>query len=129
MPEKKEGKMGPAVTIKAPEKVEKLPFIRSDRIAKLRELVRPEQPRLDIDRARLITASYKETEGQSSIMRRAKALDKILSEKTIYIQEGELVVGSMASPPGSALLPCEYGAEFLLRDLDVFGTRELDRFV
>ena len=121
--------MGPAVTIKAPDKIENLKFVRSARIAKLRELVRPRQPELDLERLRYMTASYKETEGQSPIIRRAKALDKILSEMTIYILDGELIVGNQSRSPMAAMMPCEYGAEWLLRDLDTFGTREQDRFV
>src|SRR4030042_1295627 len=121
--------MGPAVTIKAPKKVEHLRFVRSDRIAKLRELVRPRQPELDVESLRYMTASYKETEGQSAIIRRANALDKMLSEMTIYILDGELIVGNQSRSPMAAAIPCEYGAEWVVRDLDTFGTREQDRFV
>jgi len=121
--------MGPAVAIKAPDNVQKLPFVRSDRIAKLRELVRPVQPELDPERLRYVTASYRETEGQSTIIRKAKALDKMLSEMTVYILDGELIVGNQSRSPMAAAIACEYGAEWLLRDLDTFGTRDQDRFV
>ena len=121
--------MGPAVAIKAPERVEGPAFVRSERIARLREAVRPEQPELDPERLRHMTASYKESEGQSALIRRAKALDKILSEMTVYILEGSLIVGNQCRSPMAAAMPCEYGAEWLLRDLDTFGTREQDRFV
>src|SRR4030042_1805857 len=97
--------MGPAVTIKAPDKIENLKFVRSARIAKLRELVRPTQPELDLERLRYMTASYKETEGQSPIIRRAKALDKILSEMTIYILDGELIVGNQSRSPMAGSMP------------------------
>ena len=52
-----------------------------------------------LERARLITESYKETDGEPEVIRRAKALDKILSNMTIYIQPDELIVGNMASDP------------------------------
>jgi formate C-acetyltransferase len=43
----------------------------------------------------LLTASYKETESQPAITRRAKALEKILNEIPIIIRDEELVVGSL----------------------------------
>ena len=100
--------------------VTKTKFV-SDRIEKLKELVRPAQCEIDPDRIRYMTASYKETEGQSAIMRRAKALDKILSEKSIYILDGELVVGNQGCSPMAGLIACEYGAEWWLDDLDTFA--------
>lgn len=54
-----------------------------------------------LERARLITESYKETEGEPMVTRRAKALKKILENMTIYIQGKERLVGNMASDPYS----------------------------
>jgi pyruvate formate-lyase/glycerol dehydratase family glycyl radical enzyme len=55
--------------------------------------------KLDLQRSRLITASYKETEGEPMVFRRAKALDKILSHMDIYIQDWERIVGNNVSTP------------------------------
>ena len=55
--------------------------------------------KLDLQRSRLITASYKETEGEPMVLRRAKALDKILSHMDIYIQDWERIVGNNVSQP------------------------------
>jgi len=54
-----------------------------------------------LERARLVTQSYKETEGEPMVIRRAKALKKILENMTIYIHERERLVGNMASDPYS----------------------------
>ncbi|RLC94184.1 MAG: glycyl radical protein [Chloroflexi bacterium] len=54
-----------------------------------------------LERARLITEAYKETEGEPMVLRRAKALKKILEGMTIYIQPKERLVGNMASDPQS----------------------------
>lgn len=54
---------------------------------------------LDLERSRLITTSYKNTDGLPMVMRRAKAFEKILTEMGIYIQEWERIVGSSASTP------------------------------
>ncbi|MDY7030735.1 MAG: pyruvate formate lyase family protein [Thermodesulfobacteriota bacterium] len=57
--------------------------------------------KLCIERARLITESFKETEGESMVIRRAKALARILDKMTIYIQNGERIVGNFAGDPQS----------------------------
>ncbi len=54
-----------------------------------------------IERAELVTESYKETEGLPWIIRCAKALDNILRKMTIYILPGEQIVGNYASSPHS----------------------------
>jgi len=55
--------------------------------------------RLNIDRARLFTESFKETEGQPIVLRWAKSLANILENHPIHIGDEEVVVGS-AGPPG-----------------------------
>ncbi|UCH09010.1 MAG: hypothetical protein JSV55_13755, partial [Deltaproteobacteria bacterium] len=54
---------------------------------------------LSLARARLLTASYRETEGLPMPIRRAKAFAKILSEIPIYIEEHQLLVGDFAAKP------------------------------
>lgn len=54
---------------------------------------------LDLERSRLITESYRETEGEPMVIRRAKALERILSEMTIYINDWERIVGNHAATP------------------------------
>jgi len=57
-------------------------------------------------RGRLITESYKETEGQPEVLRRAKALGKILDNMIIFIRDGERIVGNFASTPaGVSIFP------------------------
>ena len=57
--------------------------------------------RLDLERSILLTESYKATEGQPMVLRRAKALDHILGNMTLYIQDWEKIVGNnVATPQG-----------------------------
>jgi len=57
--------------------------------------------KLDLTRSRLLTESYKETDGQPVVMRRAKALENILTQMPLYIQDWERIVGSnVAFPEG-----------------------------
>lgn len=55
--------------------------------------------KLDLQRSRLLTESYKETEMKPMVIRRAKALEKILANMDIYIQEWEQIVGNNVSTP------------------------------
>ncbi|MCP4755675.1 MAG: hypothetical protein GY866_32835 [Proteobacteria bacterium] len=55
--------------------------------------------KLDLQRSRLLTESYKETEGQPMVLRRAKGMDKILTGMGLYIQDWELIVGNNVPTP------------------------------
>jgi formate C-acetyltransferase len=55
--------------------------------------------KLDLQRSRLLTESYKATDGEPMVMRRAKALENILTKMDIYIQDWERIIGNHASTP------------------------------
>ena len=55
--------------------------------------------KLDLQRSRLLTESYKETDGEPMVLRRAKALENILTKIDIYIQDWERIVGNNVSTP------------------------------
>ncbi len=57
--------------------------------------------KLDLDRSRLMTESYKETEGEPMMIRRAKALAKVMGEMDLYIQDWEKIVGNNVSQPAN----------------------------
>jgi len=59
---------------------------------KSRGLFRPEV-KLDLQRSRLMTESFKETDGQAMVLRRAKALAHVLDNMGIFIREWERIVG------------------------------------
>jgi len=61
-----------------------------------------------LERAKLLTASWKETEGLPIPIRRAKAFEKIVTEIPIYIDEGQLLVGDWGSRPMAAEWHPEY---------------------
>ena len=77
-----------------------------------------------IERARLITESYMETESQPPVIRQALALEKILSEMPIFIQEGELIVGNRTSKPLGACIFPEIFVTWLHHDIDTFDKRK-----
>ena len=62
---------------------------REERTEFLNERMRKIVPEIGVERARLVTESYKQTEGEPYIIRRAKALKYILENMTIFIDEKE----------------------------------------
>ena len=53
--------------------------------------------RINVERARLFTDSFKETEGQQIVLRWAIALADILRKHPIHIESEEIIVGSARS--------------------------------
>ncbi len=71
-----------------------------------RGLFRPEI-KLDLQRSRLMTESFKETDGQSMVMRRAKALAHVLNNMGIFIRDWERIVGYQTSSPEGLYHPID----------------------
>ncbi|MBQ1202749.1 MAG: hypothetical protein IIX61_02925, partial [Loktanella sp.] len=67
---------------------------KAPRISRLIDRLFANMPEIEADRAVLLTASYKETEGQPMVTRRSKAFYHILENIPITIRPDELVVGS-----------------------------------
>ncbi|HVN95155.1 MAG TPA: pyruvate formate lyase family protein [Syntrophorhabdaceae bacterium] len=67
------------------------------RIEKLRAGTQVEKFPICIEKVRLMTESYRQTDGEAEIIRRAKAGAHILDNITIFMQDGELIVGNGAS--------------------------------
>ena len=88
-----------------------------------RATVRPGS-KLCLDRARLLTESYKTTEGEPEVIRRAKALSHVLENTTIYIRDGELIVGNCESNPQSFCFYPELDHKWLTQALED-GLRDL----
>ncbi len=58
---------------------------------------------LDIERPRLITQSYKATEGEPMVLRRAKALAHLIDNKALYILPHERIVGNITAKPNALI--------------------------
>jgi pyruvate-formate lyase len=98
------------------------------RCQRLRRQVLDVKPALLIDRARIITESYKQTEGQPAILRRAMALDDILRKMNVYILPDEIIVGQTAASQRCAEIFPEFGVEWIKDEIDLFETRDMDPF-
>lgn len=96
-----------------------------ERTRLLNDRMRTATPSICIERAQIVTDSAKETEGQPAVIRQAHALKRVLERMTIFIDDGELVVGNHGSRPRSAPLYPEFG-EFSAKELDLMPTRRVD---
>ena len=100
----------------------------NQRIQALRELSVTTQPHIDLERAKSETKTYQKYEGQISIPElRAQVLYDYFSTKTLYIGDGELIVGEKGDAPhGAPTFPelCCHTVE----DMHVMNDRELIHF-
>ena len=85
-------------------------------------------PEIESARARLITESYRMTEGEPMITRRAKAFLHILQNIPIIIRDEELVVGSTTLAPRGCQTYPEFSYEWLEAEFDTVATRSADPF-
>jgi formate C-acetyltransferase len=100
----------------------------TERVRRLRERLLDTTPSLCSERGLLITEAYEKYAADPPVLRRAKALADILDNMTIYIDEGEIIVGNQASAPRAAPLFPEYAASFLADEIDEFPRRRADVF-
>ena len=104
------------------------PIEKSPRISKLVDALYEKMPEIESDRAVLLTESYKNTEGEPIITRRAKAFKHILENIPITIRENELIVGSATKAPRGCQVFPEYSFEWLEAEFDTVATRVADPF-
>lgn len=101
---------------------------KSARIPALIEYLFAKMPEIEADRAVLLTESYRETEGQPIILRRAKAFAHILDKLPITIRPLELIVGSNTKAPRGCQVFPEYSYSWLEDEFDTVATRSADPF-
>mgnify|MGYP003587688457 FL=1 len=97
----------------------------NERVRKLRKQSMEAVPHIDIERAKLITEAYKKYEGSVSIPElRALAFKYYMENRTLCINEDELIVGEKGdSPQASPTFPelCCH----TLEDMDVMDSRDI----
>lgn len=101
---------------------------KSDRIPKLVAHLFEKTPEVESARAVLITESYKQTENEPMVIRRAKAFKHILENIPIVIRPLELIVGSTTIAPHSCQTYPEFSYEWLESEFETLETRSADPF-
>lgn len=98
------------------------------RIQAMKSHLFKEKRQISLERALLYTESYRQTEGEPTIIRRAKAVAHILGSVEISIREGELLVGNRTVRPRSGILSPEMDPYWIMKEIDTIDTRPQDQF-
>ncbi|MBO5294228.1 MAG: glycyl radical protein [Clostridia bacterium] len=101
---------------------------KSARIDRLKEELFRKMPEIEADRAVLLTESYRKTEGEPMVRRRAKAFRNIMEHLPITIRPEELVVGAATVSPRSCQIYPEFSFSWLEDEFDTVETRSADPF-
>lgn len=101
---------------------------KSPRIQKMIDYLFAELPVIEADRAEIVTESYRQTENDPIVLRRAKAFKAICEKLPMVIRPLELIVGSNAiAPRGCQMFP-EYSYAWMEAEYETVATREADPF-
>ncbi len=99
------------------------PSYYEERILKMKDKVVMQPREICIERAKLITDSYKNTKREHPVIRFAKSLDHVLTNMSIRIWEDEFIVGNRCSKfVGTPLYP-EIRVDFIEQDVDTYDKR------
>ncbi|WP_312426855.1 glycyl radical protein [Lacrimispora sp.] len=98
------------------------------RIKRLQQKMEKRTASICSERAVLITESFKETEGEDYVLRKAKAFTHILKYMTIYLEEDSLIFGNQASRNFAAPIFPEFSIDWVVKELDEFDKRTGDVF-
>lgn len=100
----------------------------SDRIKSLKKKTFAEPRYLSIEQAKLITESYQQNEGQSVIIKRAKALALALEKIEITIDPEELMIGNRTAGIRGGVVSPEAGIGWVDEEMETLSTRPQDKF-
>ncbi|HUI71413.1 MAG TPA: glycyl radical protein [Spirochaetia bacterium] len=100
----------------------------TERIARIKDEILSTRPSICIDRARIYTRVYQETESLPVVRRRARALRSTLEEMRIWIGKDELVVGNLASRNRAAPIFPEYAVAWIEGEIDGIGNRPAESY-
>ncbi|MCK2178118.1 formate C-acetyltransferase [Hafnia paralvei] len=98
------------------------------RIERLKAAMFANPREISLERALLYTVSHQQTEGEPTILRRAKATSHILDHVEISIRADELIAGNRTVKPRAGIVSPEMDPYWLLKELEQFPTRPQDRF-
>jgi len=98
------------------------------RIQKLVNDMYAKTPEVEAERACLITESYKANEALPVVLKRAKALEYILTNMSVVIREDELIVGNLTTAPRSTSIFPEFSYKWIPNEFDTIAKRTGDVF-
>ncbi len=98
------------------------------RTARMRARLVGAQPSVCVERAVITTDVYKECEQEQVVLKRARMLEGVLKNMSIYIDPDGILVGNQASADRAAPIFPEYAIDWVVDELDGFDKRDGDRF-
>ena len=91
----------------------------SNRVKKLREECINTDPEICSERAVILTQAYQEYEDKQVNIKRALAISKVLDEMSVYILDGELIVGNHSRKIRAAPVFPEFDVQYIENELDL----------
>ena len=103
------------------------PFARVNR---LRQTFLDREYDVDVERLRLVTEAYKRYEGETTIIRCARAFENILLNVSLHIYDDDLILGEIAAPAKAAPIYPEFSVDWIIDEVknEPFEEREHDQF-
>ena len=101
----------------------------SDRVNKLREQCINSEPAICSERALILTEAYMQNEDKQVNIKRALAVARVLDKMSIYILDGELIVGNHSGSLRAAPVFPEFDVNYIEAELNEFEKRTGDRFL
>lgn len=98
------------------------------RIQFMKERVIQTEPEMDLENARILTESFRETAGEPLAIQKAKSFRKQCQEKTIEIWDQELIVGCAGSKMRGGILSADTCWSILDKELETINERKYDPF-
>ena len=101
----------------------------AERIAELKKRSLEVEQEICVERARYFTASFRDTEAQPLVIRRARALASVLEKMSLFSEPGELLAGHQASKLRAAPVFPEFAVDWIQQEIDELPHRPADRFL
>ncbi len=98
----------------------------SERVAKLKQMQNDLKPSISAERARLATEAIEAYAFEPPVLQKAYMLSHILRNQTVFIQDGELIVGNQTDRPRCAPIFPEFNSEWIVEEIDEFASRKSD---
>lgn len=99
----------------------------NERIERLRWELFEQDPKICSERCKIFTESIKRNAQKPIAVRRAEAYYDVLDQMTVWVKEGELIVGNQAKWPKAAPIYPEYSTQWIVDELDGKPFRWEDR--
>ena len=99
-----------------------------ERLGRIKSRLLENERQIDLERARLTTQVYRQTEGEPMPIRRAKMLLHLARHMSITIHPDEILVGNRSLLPRMGIIAPEGAVNWIDRELDILATRPQDKF-